>query len=555
MNASSKNTPTIAAICAAHGVENVIICPGSRSAPITLAFVRSQKFLCHTVVDERTAGYIALGMAQQTQQPVVIICTSGTAALNLSPALAEAFYARVPLIVLTADRPEAWIDQGDGQTIRQARIFESFTIKSYHLSGDNYHSENLWHVQRSVNEALIFAKSRKGPVHINLSLCEPLYDVPILSDNTIHIVKSAYESVASYEEIPMPQDLKLWVLVGQQQTDAQTAYILEKGIRDYNWVVVAESLANLFIPSSIQNIQETIASGTSHLQPPNVLLSIGGAIISKKLKQYLRSLETLTHIHVDDREELMDTFCHLSYQYKGTAMSFLSKFIELPRVSEKDFFEQWMIQSQIAQSAVHTFYGIAPYSDWTAFHCLLSAIPAHSVLHLGNSTPVRYAQIFHATRTTSIISFCNRGVSGIDGIVSTAVGHALADCRRKHYVITGDLSMQYDMNSLWVERFPENLTIIIINNRGGSIFRLIEGAQNVEELENYFETRHQINSFKHMAKHFGISYMCCKDLNSLENACHNLTETTAAIIEIQTNPEISAQTFADFYQYLRKNSR
>ncbi|MCZ2442672.1 MAG: 2-succinyl-5-enolpyruvyl-6-hydroxy-3-cyclohexene-1-carboxylic-acid synthase [Flavobacteriales bacterium] len=554
MKTGHKNTPAMATICAAHGVQDVVIAPGSRSAPITLAFVRHKGFNCHTVIDERSAGYVALGIAQQSKRPVVIICTSGTAALNLSPALAEAMYSQVPIIALTADRPAAWINQDDGQSIQQSHIFDAFVIQSYNLEGDSFHEDDIWFVQRSLNEALCLAINKKGPVHINIPLHEPLYELPATHTETISMLQSDISSEQYNFNIPFPSAPRVWILAGQQDVDAETAKAIEHGIRVCNWVVITESLSNLPVAASIQNINEVLASDTDTLSAPNILISFGRSVVSKKLKQYLRSIPDLFHVHIDNRRHLVDTFRHLSYQVKGEPAVWLNTLIEKPLLSERDFFEQWIIQAQNKQTQLHTFAQSVPYSDWYIFHQLCSALPPDSILHIGNSSPVRYTQIFFHLLPASITYYGNRGVSGIDGVVSTAVGHALACPKKNHFLIVGDLSFQYDSNALWINPFPSNLTIIVINNRGGSIFRLIEGSKHVAELEDYFEMRQPARKFEHLAHHFGLPYMCCTNEKDLADLRENLSNMGAAIIEIQSDPELSSQTFADFYQYLRQNS-
>ncbi|MCX7745174.1 MAG: 2-succinyl-5-enolpyruvyl-6-hydroxy-3-cyclohexene-1-carboxylic-acid synthase [Flavobacteriales bacterium] len=550
-----KNTPVLAAICQAHGIEDVVVCPGSRSAPLTLAFVRNTYFQCRTVIDERTAGYVAFGIAHQKKKPVIIVCTSGTAALNLSPAIAEAYYQQVPLLVLTADRPEAWIDQLDGQAIRQQRIYDAFVLRSWHLSGELYHPDDLWHTQRIINEAILLSNSKHGPVHINLAFREPLYQLPDVNNYSLQVIQRIpNHPVEGFSYSKFTESFqntgKFWLIFAQDAYDASLAPMLQQGIDKLNWVVVHESLSNLPITGSIKNINEVLSLGEISHAPPDTVIYFGKQIVSKKLKQYLRSIPHLQVLQVG--EPMADPLQHLHTCINALAHQVVHFLLESEIEANKGFCENWVYASRKAAKLFMQFLSNAPYSDFTAIAAIRRSLSEDTVVHWGNSTPIRYAQLMENLNLPFQVHYCNRGTSGIDGSISTSVGHALANSGRKHVCIVGDLSFQYDCNALWVNDFPENLLIIVINNSGGNIFRLIDGSSQIPELENWFETKRKHN-FQNLSAHFGLSYRRCITMTELQLLCAELPYLSRCVVEVITDPLLSAQVFKEFYQYLRQN--
>ncbi len=551
-----KNTPVIAAICQAHGLEEVIICPGSRSAPLTLAFVRNSYFQCRTVIDERSAGYVALGIAQQKKKPVIIVCTSGTAALNLSPALAEAYYQQVSLLVLTADRPEAWIDQLDGQAIQQKHIYDRFILRSWHLNGELYHPDDLWHTQRVINEAILLSSNKLGPVHINLAFREPLYLLPNVNDYSLQIIQNLpnHDAVSFSHpklEAILRETGKFWLIFAQDVYDVSLSPILQQGIDQLKWTVVHESLSNLPISGSIKNMNEVLSFDLMAHPAPEAIVYFGKQIISKKLKHYLRNIRNLQVIQVG--ELLADPLQHLHTCIHAPAHQVVQFMLKNNIVGNLDFYNHWKYASKKAAQLFFDFLTHAPYSDLTAIAHLRKSLSGDIVVHWGNSTPVRYAQLTENLSLPFQIHHCNRGTSGIDGSISNAVGHALANPERKHVAIVGDLSFQYDCNALWIKDFPDNLLIIVINNSGGNIFRLIDGSSQIPELEPWFETRRKLN-FQNLSTHFGLTYYQCTSLKDLEMICAKLNQLSHCVIEVVTDPVLSSQVFKEFYQYLRQNT-
>ncbi len=555
MHKGEKNTGYIAAICAAHGVEHVVICPGSRSAPLTLAFARSGKFTCLPIVDERSAAFVALGIAQQTQKTVALVCTSGSATLNFAPAISEAFYQGIPLLVLTADRPQEWIDQHDGQAIRQQEVYKNFIGKSYHLQGEIFSKEDIWYTQRTVNEALFLAHKKQLPVHINIAFREPLYGNPIYDEKELQTIyfpatqkanwaADVWKNVNNYK--------KILIVAGQQNKINSTLNSTLSALAKLpQVVVVAESISNVKGEDFISNVNECISLENTQSLQPDLIISFGKSIISKKLKQFLRATEA-THWHISEDDTVRDVYQRLSQHFTGAAEDFFEQFATHLQAQESSFATLWQKASTIAIETQENYSKNIDFSDFAATQWMLQNLPAEANLHLGNSTSVRYGQLFAHVLPSSILVNSNRGTSGIDGCTSTAVGAALVN-QKMTFLLSGELSFHYDINALWNQFVSPQLRLIILNNSGGNIFRLIDGSSTVPELESYFETRQQTD-FANIAAHYQITYHSVSNAEELAQAWETFVQpsNSAQILEIKTDPEASEKVFRGFYGALKK---
>jgi 2-succinyl-5-enolpyruvyl-6-hydroxy-3-cyclohexene-1-carboxylate synthase len=420
--------------CLAQGVKNIIISPGSRNAPLILSFTAIDYFKCYSIVDERSAGFIALGMAQQSGEPVALVCTSGTAALNYAPAIAEAYYQGIPLIVITADRPGEWIDQADGQTIRQHGIYGNYIKYSCTLPVDIYTSDDEWHTKKMIAEAFVkCCKSTPGPVHINVPLREPLYGRMEQQVNTSTVV-SHYQSKTGLSEQYLDQlsdcfnnSQRIMILVGMRHPDPQLQKVLIDLGKDERIIVLTESLSNCpgdgFIPC-IDRVISSIKADEASLFKPDLLITFDGPIVSKMVKTFLRQNLPNEHWHVSESGEFVDTYQQLSRIIESNPSVVLNQLMPLLKSKPSQFSQTWKTRYEKV-SSIHTDYlQSIPWSDLKVFETIFNHLPQPSVLQLGNSTPVRYAQLFD--RFNNIESYSNRGTSGIDGSMSTAVGAALA---------------------------------------------------------------------------------------------------------------------------------
>jgi len=528
----------VIASCIANGVEHVVISPGSRNAPLTIGFTNSSAIKTYSIVDERCAAFFAMGIAQQLQKPVAIVCTSGSALLNYYPAIAEAFYSNIPLVVISADRPVHLIDIGDGQTIRQEHVFENHILASISLNEELNIDGSI---KEMIDETLKISFLQKGPVHINVPFDEPLYET---TDKLIH-----FEPILiDFEETPLDVDYlekfaAIWntskrkmVLVGANYPSELLQIQLEHLTKDPSVLVLIENTANVSNSKFINSIDKLIFpledDELSHFQP-DILLSLGGLIVSKKIKQHLRKFKPKHHWHVD-AIKAFDTFFSLNNHFKISPELFFSQFFFLTKPLESDYQEFWLHKKAKRLRNHEKFISDCNFSDLKVIDTVLKSIPANTQLQIGNSSIIRYTQLFDINKTLHV--FCNRGTSGIDGSTSTAIGAATA-VKENTLFITGDISFFYDSNALWNTYIPKNFRIILINNNGGGIFRFIPGPKESSALD-YFEAPHNLTA-EHLCKMYNFDYTTAanedeleKELNGFYNECE-----TPKLLEVFTPRE------------------
>ena len=502
------------ASCIAHQLEHVVISPGSRNAPLTIGFYNHPNIKTYSIVDERCAAFFALGLAQQLQKPVAVVCTSGSALLNYYPAVSEAFYSDIPLVVISADRPKHLIDIGDGQTVRQENVFENHCLFSANLIvNDGSKDENL----NLLDYALRVATYENGPVHINVPFDEPLYDVvdEILklepANTEIGEEPIALEELEQYASI-WNSSTKKMVLIGANYPDELLQVQLNKIIEDDSVIVVTETTSNVYNKQFINSIDKVIfpldAIDFEALQP-EILLTLGGMIVSKKIKQYLRKHQPKHHWHVDSKKAFDTYFC-LDKHFDISSQLFFSQFFFLTSAIESEYQSSWLKIKEHRGTQHAAYLESCPYSDLKVFESVLESIPNNTHLQLGNSSIIRYTQLFD--KNTSLDIFCNRGTSGIDGSTSTAIGAAHVN-KNQTLFITGDISFFYDSNALWNKHIKNDFRIILINNNGGGIFKVIPGPKATNAL-SYFETPHGLTAMQ-LCEMYKIEYSTANNLNEL----------------------------------------
>lgn len=538
---------SILEICKAKGLTDIVISPGSRNAPLTIGFASNPDFKCYSIADERSAAFFALGIAQQTKKPVAIVCTSGSALLNYYPAVAEAFYSQIPLVVISADRPHDKIDIGDGQTIRQQNVYSSHILYSANLTEEASQKNDL-----KIADAITLALVKKGPVHINAPFEEPLYEtVSELSVNPV-ISETTFENSNSDEDInpfisQWNASKKKLVLVGVNEPNAIDEAIINNLANDPSVVVMTETTSNLHHPNFVNNIDTIITPFTEEdfkdFQP-EILLTFGGMVVSKRIKAFLRKYRPKAHWHIDTLRAY-DTFGVLTKHFIAEPNLFLKNFLSQPTVISD--YNQKMQELRAFRKEKHDLYlSKIPFSDFTVFEKVIPSLPKHSQLQISNSSAIRYAQLIDIDPTVAV--FCNRGTSGIDGSTSTAIGAAFAS-GQETILITGDISFLYDSNALWNNYIPKNFKIILLNNGGGGIFRILPGHQETPVFNTYFETSHCLTG-EHLAKMYQFDYFTASNEVTLEN---NLTafyqSEKPSILEVFTptleNDKILLQYFRE----------
>ncbi|WP_097056449.1 2-succinyl-5-enolpyruvyl-6-hydroxy-3-cyclohexene-1-carboxylic-acid synthase [Salinimicrobium sediminis] len=566
---------SIVALCEAKGIHHVVISPGSRNAPLTNGFAYHPNIKTYSVVDERCAAFVAIGMAQQLQKPVAVVCTSGSALLNYYPAVAEAFYSDIPLVVISADRPIERVDIGDGQTIRQKNVFENHILYSANLHSElvleneatdkklqQKQFESQKHNEREINLALNKAIEEKGPVHINVPFYEPLYGtVDDVEVNPIQILPEIIERTYSRNQLQAYADLwnkakRKMVIVGVSAPNAVEQEFLDRLANDTSVIVFTETTSNVqqekFF-TRIDTIVGPIEKDENRDQlfdnlQPEILLTFGGMIVSKKIKAFLRNYQPKQHWHVDPKKAYNTFFC-LNKHFETSVNSFFSQFFPLTEISESNYAEYWQEVRSRRKVKHEDYMGRIPYSDFKAMQLICPAVPENYIVQLANSSTIRYAQLFRWKESLKI--YCNRGTSGIDGSISTAVGAAMISVEPV-LMITGDLSFFYDSNALWNKHIPKNFRIIILNNRGGGIFRILPGDKNSETFDEYFETVHDLNA-RSLCEMYGFDYAEAHTSEEIEQALNGFFDTSekARVLEIFTPRKVNDEVLLEYFSFVK----
>ena len=540
----------VIAACYQFHIDTVVISPGSRNAPLTVGFSNHPAIKTMSIVDERCAAFFALGIAQQTQKPVAIVCTSGSALLNYYPAIAEAFYSNIPLVVISADRPKHLIDIGDGQTIRQENVYENHILFSANLIEDA--SKKAFNINL-ISDALQTAISKKGPIHINVPFSEPLYETVDELENfdLPNFIANKVKQSVEFNKLS-----KIWnsttkkmILVGANYPNEELQSLLNQFEQDSSVIILTETTSNIASNKTINAIDQLIFPLTENeLEDlkPEVLVTFGGMIVSKKIKQYLRKHQPKHHWHVDSLKAI-DTFQCLTVYINESPITFLPNFLK-SKVVESDYQNKWLSEKGKRVAKHQQYLNQVPFSDLKAFEQVLESVPDNSQLQLANSSIIRYTQLFDVKDTLRV--FCNRGTSGIDGSTSTAIGAAFAE-KNQTVFITGDLSFFYDSNALWNSYIPTNFRIIIINNSGGGIFRFIPGPKTTNALE-YFETPHELTA-EHLCKMYQLEYSTANNVSELKEGMQNFFSESdqPKILEVFTDKEVNEKVLKEYFNFLK----
>ena len=554
----------IAAICAGHGIKTAIISPGSRSAALTLAFVRHPDLETRIISDERSAAFVAMGIAQQQQSPVALVCTSGSAAFNYAPAVAEAYFQEIPLLVLTADRPPEWINQYDGQTIRQENIYGRHVKASYRYPDNPSHQDIEWHGNRLVNEALLQCTAEpKGPVHINVPVREPFY--PEADEKTffrkVRLIQrpspEANLSDESWQSLVAAwrQSGRRLIIGGQLTGTRELIEAMQSFLAHHYCPVISDIISNLQgIDGAIlhQDAFLSVENDEAHQDlVPDLLITFGKSNISKNLKRFIRKHKPAHHWHIQPHERYQDTFQSLTQVIPLEPAAFFTAFKEKLNGEpvSPGYLTAWSARDSEVAVKNQEFFKTQPFGEFEAVSQVMSVLPNNSQLHLANSMSVRYANFIGLRSRSDVTVYCNRGTSGIDGSNSTAVGAALAQDQLVT-LITGDLAFFYDRNAFWHKYPLSKLRIILLNNHAGGIFRMIKGPSDQPELAEYFETEQSLSA-ENTARDFGMIYQKANDRLSLKKALAGFfaPSSSAKILEIESD---SAQNTAIFKAY--KNS-
>ena len=548
------NVQLIAETLLAFGIDHIVLSPGSRNGALTMQFANDKRFKTYSVIDERSAGFVALGMAQQIQKPVVVCCTSGSATANYYPAITEAFFQNVPIIVLSADRPEHLVDNFDGQTIRQHNIFEKHSVHNVQLS-ESEETDDLTRNMLMTKYALIDCIHKSAPIHINMPFSEPLYES--VTESSIEIDQITIDEKV-YPEINVIDYMKRWnssskklILVGLHHPDATFDQYLKQLAQDDSVVVLDEVTSNIHDTRFFNKIDQVIfpySDEELEALKPDILLTIGQNVVSKKIKKFLRDHKPTQHWHLDEYWQ-PDTFQALTDKIETKPELFLEQFVPFINPKESDYYTTWNTIREANNIKHNNYINMIPFCDLKAFDAIIRNYPENWQIQYGNSTVIRYGLLFDHNPTNPV--FCNRGTSGIDGSTSTAIGACLAS-GQDTVLITGDISFLYDSNALWNVNMPKNFRIILINNGGGNIFKFIPGPSETDVVEDYFVTKHH-HTGEHLAKMFDFDYQVVNNLTDLENSFSDFyaESNRPKILEIDTRNATNDTILRSYFSSLK----
>lgn len=552
MYSDKKSVRQLVALFAAHGVRKVVLCPGSRNIPLVQSFASHPAFECYSVTDERSAGFFAIGLALQAHAPVGVCCTSGSALLNLHPAVCEAFYGQVPLVIVSADRPEAWIGQMDGQTLPQPGVFGGLVKKSVTLP-EVRTEEDEWYSNRLINEALLEAVHHtNGPVHINIPLAEPLFG----------FTEEALPEVRRIERWDMTDEVVFagrlraefsryrTCLVVSGQMSAEEAAEVARYVPADNMAWLTEVLGN--VPQDAGAFRRFDAAlytcDEEELERlrPDLLITFGGHIVSKRLKKFLRSHKPKAHWHVAPDGQPADLFCALTAVVEASPQRFWRVLSQTDSLPQDGYVHRWRaLCGRVVEPQ-------PDYSGLYAVKNVCAALPPRSVLHLANSSAVRLAELFPLPEGVEVL--CNRGVNGIEGSLSSAVGYASAS-DRLNVLLVGDLSFFYDMNALWSAYIRPNLRIVLLNNRGGGIFRTLPGLSMQDNVRRFVTAGHDASA-EGWARSRGFIYLKVSEESELAPALEEFFKEdlpAPALLEVFTDADADAAQLEKYYHQIRES--
>jgi len=544
----------LAKICAAKAIKHAIISPGSRNAPLTIAFNRQEGITCISIPDERSAAFFALGMAQQLNEPVALLCTSGSAMLNYASATAEAYYQFIPLLLISADRPQEWINQGVGQTIQQLGALEPHVKATVQLPQDPVHVDDQWHCQRVINEALDkLTLGVNGPVHVNAPFREPLYGTREYDWKDLKVIEQVKTRTAFTEEdlndlsLAFNSAKKVMILAGQHDPSAKLGPLLSQLVNEQKVVVLTESTSNLDGGPFYGCIDRLLPATLTETHKPDLLISFGGPIISKRIIHLLREWNPAQHWRIGRAPRHLDTFQSLTKDIQASPDAFFEAM--LSRAVDKDsaYSTAWEMLDRDSIAIHEHFIANAPFCDLSVFKTLLEEIPEKSDIHWANSTPIRYSQLF--VRDRGHAHYANRGTSGIDGCTSTAAGFAHAS-QKLTTLVTGDVAFLYDTNGLWNHHLSNALKIVLIDNGGGNIFKYINGPDSTAELDEFFVTKSKVDPLA-VAKAYGLAIFDCSAADTLVDQVNALYASAGpALLRIQTDSNVSPRVLRDYFEAL-----
>ena len=543
--ALTKQVYTFASELYAYGVREVVISPGSRSTPLAIAFEAHPNIKTWIHPDERSAAFFALGLIKGSERPVAILCTSGTAAANYTPAIAESQISRIPLIVLTSDRPHELRSVGAPQAINQVNMFANYINFQFDMPVADGSQEmlNTINYQMQIASQYLYGPHR-GPIHFNLPFREPLTPDLEMTENlkSEHKILPHYQKNIDIQDIKnILKDKKGLIIVGDMQHQAVDQILTYATIHDLP--ILADPLSQLRKYNHPNVITTYDLLYRSHLNiDADFIIRVGKPVISKKLNQWLtRTNAFQILVQNNDKIDVFPTPPHISYEI--SANDFFRSLVNEPTVNRKDWIERW--QSIEAQSRKAITQHISQATDESAFvSTLIQKLTKDDALFVSNSMPIR--DVDNLLFDSEVEVYANRGANGIDGVISTALGMAV---HKKVTLLIGDLAFYHDMNGLLMAKLNDiHINVVILNNDGGGIFSYLPQKTAAEQyFERLFGTPTGLN-FEYTAMLYDFSF---KRLNNITDFSQvSFSTMNSYIYEILTNREDNLEQHQLLYKKL-----
>ncbi|MDI9640606.1 2-succinyl-5-enolpyruvyl-6-hydroxy-3-cyclohexene-1-carboxylic-acid synthase [Geitlerinema splendidum] len=558
-----RNTNTVWASILAEtlhrlGLQTAIICPGSRSTALTVAFAQHREIEAISILDERSAAFFALGVAKRTGLPVVLVCTSGTAGANFYPAVIEAKESRIPLLILTADRPPEMRECHSGQTIDQVKLYGTYPNWQVELAVPALEMGMLGYLRQTVMQA--WERSRfptPGPVHLNLPFRDPLAPIPqaeaiaLEAEFPTDLFFSGVKSPTVQTPIPhIP--LAEWqscpnglIIAGTAQPGDPETYCraIAHLAQALGWPVLADGLSPIrnyahLNPNLIATYDILLRNANlANSLIPDRIIQIGELPTSKELRNWLTRFEVPVEI-IEPSPHNVDPLHRLSIHHRFGIESLLE--LDFPASVKSEYCQRWQkCDREIQQTLNPELSNLDNLFEGKVAWLLPQILPQSTPIFIANSMPVRDVEFFWMPNSSKIQPFFNRGANGIDGTLSTALG--IAHNHQSSIMLTGDLALLHDTNGfLFQNKLIGHLTIILINNHGGGIFENLPISQFNPPFEEFFATPQKVN-FTQLCAAYNISYELIQSWQQLHQRLHVLPKHGIRLLEIPTNRKADAK--------------
>lgn len=554
MYSDLKNVQIIIALLKKYNISHLVLSAGMRHTPFVFSVEKDPFFHCYSIVDERSAGFFGLGLIQQLKQPVAIVCTSGTAVSNYLTSVSEAYYQQLPLVVITADRNFMYKYQGEEQMVPQTEIFKGVCKREVTLP-IVANERDFWYCQRLVNETLLELEHKdKGPVHINFPVENDNPELQVIfhyeTANLPEVKKIERLSLQDSEEkwkswAKLFSNKKIFIAYGQfRPLTSEELSIVNDFCRKYDCVIATDCLSNLSCDKSIDMyiLDKGLQPAEKEKFAPDVLITMNANNISQMRFAFKNKMTNVQHIHVSAEGEICDPFKCLPDLIECNSIKFFEKFSQYGDINgNSSYFEDWKKAYETALNKCDPNNVEIEYSALYAIQQVVRNISDDSILHIGNSNSIRSAGYFATNKKYPI--YCNRGVNGIDGSVSSFIGNATVSGTLS-YLLIGDLSFFYDMNSLWNHYSSNNkIRILLTNNSGGGIFHAMPTLKKHETLDQHISAAHN-TSAKGWVESLGFEYICARNKKEFDENLikfNNEENQNPIFFEVFTNMDDDAK--------------